>query len=84
MSHNWNLPDGCHPNDKNAPWNQDDDPIECDDCGGTGVNGHDCGEDTCCCLNPEENVECQRCGGAGHYWSDDDEDDDYQDDDFDF
>ncbi len=30
-----------------------------------GYDGHDCGEDCCCCLNPEENVLCQFCLGAG-------------------
>lgn len=41
---------------------------ECDQCGGSGYNGHECGEDTCCCLNPEDNVECDICDGeGGHY-----------------
>lgn len=39
----------------------------CADCDGTGVNGHDCGEDTCCCLYPEDNVSCDYCQGAGVY-----------------
>lgn len=38
---------------------------DCDDCGGTGYVGHDCGEDTCCCLNPEDNILCDTCGGRG-------------------
>ena len=38
---------------------------ECWDCGGTGLNGHDCGEDTCCCAYPEENMPCQICDGQG-------------------
>lgn len=33
----------------------------CDD----GYDGHDCGEDCCCCLYPEENVLCQYCDGTG-------------------
>jgi hypothetical protein len=37
----------------------------CYECGGRGVDGHDCGEDTCCCLNPEENVICPVCEGLG-------------------
>lgn len=37
----------------------------CDACGGDGVMGHDCGEDTCCCRHPIENVKCQTCDGAG-------------------
>lgn len=69
-----NYPDDVSPNDPRAPWNQKD-PVmtECDDCGGTGFNGHDCGEDTCCCLNPEENVECGRCDGEGEVEVEDDE-----------
>ena len=38
---------------------------ECDECGGEGVAGHDCGEDTCACANPQENVRCQTCNGEG-------------------
>jgi hypothetical protein len=38
---------------------------ECDNCGGEGVSGHDCGEDCCCCLYPEDNVTCDFCDGAG-------------------
>ena len=38
--------------------------IECDNCGGEGVTHHDCGEDTCCCLYPEDNVACQCCLGS--------------------
>lgn len=37
----------------------------CDD----GIDGHECGEDVCCCLEPEENVECDECEGYGnHCW----------------
>lgn len=39
--------------------------VDCDECGGDGDNGHDCGEDSCCCLYPEENIECSNCDGAG-------------------
>ena len=39
--------------------------VTCDTCGGAGVDGHDCGEDTCCCLDPEENATCTMCDGAG-------------------
>ena len=39
--------------------------IECESCGGEGVSGHDCGEDTCCCLDPEENMTCDICDGKG-------------------
>ena len=38
---------------------------ECEACGGEGVSGHDCGEDCCCCKDPEENVRCEFCEGAG-------------------
>ena len=41
------------------------DHIECWDCGGAGVTHHNCGEDTCCCLDPEDNVMCETCGGCG-------------------
>ena len=36
----------------------------CDQCE-DGYDGHDCGEDCCACLHPEDNVPCQYCGGAG-------------------
>lgn len=37
----------------------------CDD----GVSGHDCGEDSCCCADPEDNVRCDECQGRGyHCW----------------
>lgn len=39
--------------------------IECWRCGGTGLIGHDCGEDVCCCRDPEDNVECDICNGEG-------------------
>lgn len=34
----------------------------CDNCE-DGYDGHDCGEDCCCCLYPEENVRCDTCLG---------------------
>lgn len=40
----------------------------CDDCGGDGYWGHDCGEDVCCCLDPEDNEPCETCGGEGGWW----------------
>lgn len=40
----------------------------CDNCGGEGVCGHDCGEDCCCCMYPEDNVPCDECGGDGMYY----------------
>jgi len=30
-----------------------------------GFDGHDCGEDCCACLYPEDNVPCQYCDGTG-------------------
>lgn len=30
---------------------------------------HDCGEDCCCCLDPEPNFACEECHGrGGHLW----------------
>lgn len=39
--------------------------VECDVCGGTGVDGHECGEDTCACAEPEDNETCAQCYGDG-------------------
>ena len=38
-----------------------EDCTSCED----GFDGHDCGEDCCCCLQPEENVACEYCDGEG-------------------
>lgn len=38
---------------------------DCWQCGGEGYTDHDCGEDCCCCLNPEPNVRCDECRGKG-------------------
>lgn len=38
---------------------------DCYNCGGEGFSYHDCGEDCCCCLDPEDNVTCDICEGAG-------------------
>lgn len=35
---------------------------ECYNCE-DGFVDHDCGEDCCCCLDPEPNVECDICNG---------------------
>lgn len=41
----------------------------CDYCDDDGYSEHDCGDDTCCCLLPEPNVECDICLGRGwHNW----------------
>ena len=45
------------------------DRVVCWQCGGEGVDGHDCGEDCCCCLYPEDNETCDICGGAGAWWA---------------
>jgi len=39
--------------------------VECWKCGGEGSDGHDCGEDCCMCLYPEDNLMCEVCNGAG-------------------
>lgn len=44
--------------------------IECWDCGGAEFVGHDCGEDCCACLYPEDNLECQTCNGRGGWYRD--------------
>lgn len=38
----------------------------CFACGGEGEY-HDCGEDTCCCADPEtqDMYPCEECGGTG-------------------
>lgn len=41
---------------------------DCWDCGGGGLTYHDCGEDTCACLHPEINVQCDSCTGEGGAW----------------
>lgn len=40
---------------------------DCDSCD-EGMNGHDCGEDTCCCLEPEDNMACDICEGQGGWY----------------
>ena len=47
--------------------------VECEDCGGTGVDGHECGEDVCCCAEPEDNIPCDSCHGKGGWWVDKDD-----------
>jgi hypothetical protein len=32
----------------------EEDPEDCPECGGEGIILNDCFEDTCCCLDPEE------------------------------
>ena len=55
-----------------SPWDDpyEDEPECCWSCHGEG-GFHDCGEDTCCCADPED-VEsddwcwCDECGGSGY------------------
>ncbi len=42
---------------------------ECYECDDNGMVDHDCGEDTCCCLEPEMNVGCDICHGNGGWFS---------------
>ena len=37
--------------------------VDCYNCDEFGFDGHDCGEDTCCCLHPEDNRRCDICEG---------------------
>lgn len=48
--------------------------VDCDWCGGVGVSGHDCGEDTCCCFMPDDDVVCSQCSGHGG-WNEIEDDD---------
>ena len=46
----------------------DDEPDDAEDCWYCHGDGgfHDCGEDTCCCLDKDEITEvCPECGGRG-------------------
>lgn len=68
-----NYPAGAA-NDPKAPWNQPEPVfIECESCEGTGMSGHDCGEDTCNCSNPEDNLWCLTCEGTGEIESEDED-----------
>ncbi len=42
--------------------------VNCSNCGGEGYSHHDCGEDCCCCINPEDNVVCNWCRGERGSW----------------
>jgi hypothetical protein len=42
--------------------------IECWHCE-DGYSGHDCGEDTCGCLDPEDNEPCPICHGNEGWWT---------------
>jgi hypothetical protein len=38
---------------------------ECENCGGDGYTSHECGDDTCACWEPSDNVPCFVCNGTG-------------------
>jgi hypothetical protein len=40
------------------------DRVDCWNCE-DGFSDHECGEDVCCCLEPELNVACDVCDGYG-------------------
>lgn len=44
-------------------------PMEMESCWRCMGEGgeHDCGDDTCCCLNPAINIPCEECNGQGEY-----------------
>ena len=58
----WGKETSCKYCGSDADW------VECWDCGGECYSYHDCGEDTCCCLNPEPNVVCDTCNGKGGWY----------------
>ena len=41
--------------------------VDCENCD-DGFSGHECGEDCCCCLDPEPNVVCYICNGDGGWY----------------
>jgi len=38
--------------------------VDCYNCE-EGASHHECGEDTCVCLDPQPNVKCNVCNGTG-------------------
>jgi hypothetical protein len=51
--------------------NSDDEWVECFQCFGEGMHGHECGDDICCCADPDEdNVPCDICNGHGGWYRD--------------
>lgn len=42
--------------------------IDCNNCE-DGLSHHECGEDCCCCLYPENNVVCDICNGKSGWWT---------------
>lgn len=51
-----------HPHHGEKEW------VECWNCGGEGTSGHDCGEDCCACLHPDDNVRCDICRGKSGWY----------------
>lgn len=45
-------------------YGDDEDDRTCEVCGGSGFV-HDCGEDCCCCDDPDDDTACEWCGGTG-------------------
>lgn len=58
--------------DQHDPWcarcGSSADYIPCGWCGDECFTGHECGEDLCVCVDPEDNVVCDACGGRGGTW----------------
>lgn len=42
--------------------------VDCESCD-DGYVDHDCGEDCCCCLDPEPNVVCDCCHGTTGWYA---------------
>lgn len=61
MNHTGNNEPSCECCGSSMMW---EDCEYCDE----GYDGHECGEDTCCCLYPEENMVCQICEGKNGWW----------------
>ena len=43
--------------------------VECYNCDDDGMTDHDCGEDSCCCLEPWNNVQCDICNGKTGWYA---------------
>jgi len=41
---------------------------DCPECDEDGFTHHECGEDTCACINKSNNVVCDNCDGATGFW----------------
>jgi hypothetical protein len=42
--------------------------VECHELDCDGGYYHDCGEDCCCCADPQPNVPCRTCDGNGGWF----------------